>query len=104
MDYFLNPLSVKQHSYIKHTYHFVNIVKHLTIPTSSLLFTEDVESLYTNIDIEQGIQAIKNIFDKYPDIKRPDQELLQLLEINLRRNDFEFYNKYFLQIKGTAMG
>lgn len=34
--------------------------------------------------------AVKNIFQKYPDKKRPDKELLQLLEINLTKNDFEF--------------
>uniref|UniRef100_A0A1A8V751 Reverse transcriptase domain-containing protein n=1 Tax=Nothobranchius furzeri TaxID=105023 RepID=A0A1A8V751_NOTFU len=64
----------------------------------------DVESLYTNIDIQEGLDAIKRIFLKYPDSRRPDQELLQLLEINLRRNDFEFNGEFFLQIKGTAMG
>lgn len=74
LDYFLNPLSVKHHSYIKDTDHFVNLVKNLVIPSNSLLFTADVESLYTNIDIKQGIQAIKNIFHKYPDIRRPDEE------------------------------
>lgn len=30
--------------------------------------------------------------------------MLQLLEINLTRNDFEFNNPFFLQIKGTAIG
>lgn len=64
----------------------------------------DTDSLYTNIAISEGIQAVKNIFVKYPDSKRPEKELLQLLHINLTRNDFEFENKFFLQIKGTAMG
>lgn len=39
----------------------------------------DIDSLYTNIDIAEGIQAIKNAFHKYPDIRRPVKELLQLL-------------------------
>lgn len=39
-----------------------------------------------------------------PDPSRPDKELLELLEINLTRNDFLFNEKYYLQIKGTAMG
>lgn len=43
-------------------------------------------------------------FYKYPDSRRPDNALIKLLEINLTRNDFEFDGKYFLQIKGTAMG
>ena len=104
LDHFLNPLSIKHPSYVKDTYHFIDTVKKLKIPTNSLLFTMDIDSLYTNIDIKAGLSAIKKIFQKYPDIKRPDKELLQLLEINLTKNDFEFNMEHFLQIKGTAMG
>lgn len=64
----------------------------------------DVDSLYTNIPIPAGIEAVRNIFLKYPDPCGPDEGLLKLLEINLTRNDFVFDNRYYLQIKGTAMG
>ena len=104
IDYYLNPLSIRHASYIKDTFDFVAKIKQLNIPVDAFLFTMDVDSLYTNIDILEGIQAVKNIFRKFPNNKRPDKELLQLLDINLTRNDFEFDNKYFLQIKGTAMG
>lgn len=104
LDYYLNPLSTKHPSYLKDTYHFVEKIKQLDIPANSWLFTMDVESLYTNIDILEGIQSIKNIFLKYPNSRRPDKELLELLHINLTRNDFQFNGEYFLQIKGTAMG
>ena len=104
IDFHLNPLSTKHASYIKDTYDFVDKVKRLHVPVNALLFTMDVDSLYTNIDIAEGIQAIKNIFLRYPNSQRPDKELLQLLEINLTKNDFEFNGQYFLQIKGTAMG
>lgn len=104
IDYYLNPLSIKHPSYIKDTYHFISIIKKLKIPPNSYFFTMDIESLYTNIDIQAGLRTVKNIFEKYPDVKRPDQEILQLLEINLAKNDFEFNKEYFLQIKGTAMG
>lgn len=104
LDFYLNPLSTRHPAYVKDTYHFIEIVKSLCIPSNSYFFTMDVTSLYTNIDIPNGIKAVKNIFAKYPDPKRPDAELLQLLEINLTRNDFVFNNQYYLQIKGTAMG
>lgn len=104
IDYFLNPLSMKHPSYVKDTYHFINLVKTLKIPKSSFLFSMDIESLYTNIDIGAGITCVKNILKKYPDPDRPDEAILKLLEINLQRNDFEFNGEYFLQIKGTAMG
>lgn len=104
LEYFLNPLSTKHPSYIQDTYHFIEKIKNIKIPSEAMLFTMDIDSLYTNIDINEGIQAVKNIFLKYPDKRRPEKELLQLLEINLRRNDFEFDGDFYLQIKGTAMG
>lgn len=104
IDFYLNPLSITHTSYIKDTYDFVARIKTLHIPQDAILFTMDVDSLYTNIDTREGIQAVKNIFRKHPDKKRPEKELLQLLEINLTRNDFEFNGEFFLQTKGTAMG
>jgi len=104
IDFFLYPLSFVHASYIKDTYDFLRKIRLLEVPQDAMLFTMDVDALYTNIDIQEGIQAIKNIFRKHPNKKRPDKELLQLLEINLTRNDFEFNGDFFLQIKGTAMG
>lgn len=104
LDFFLNPLSTKHPSYVKDTYHFVNLVKKIDAPSKFYFFSMDVASLYTNIDIEAGIAAVKKIFARYPDPKRPDEELIQLLDINLKRNDFIFDKNYYLQVKGTAMG
>lgn len=104
LDYDLNPLSIKHPAYVKDTYHFIELVKNLRIPATAFFFSIDVDSLYTNIDIDSGIDSVKKIFLKYPDPKRPDAELIQLLDINLKRNDFVFDEKYYLQIKGTAMG
>lgn len=104
LDWFLTPLSVRHPAYVRDTYHFVEIVKSLQVPLDFYFFSLDVESLYTNIPIAAGITCVKKIFEKYPDPKRPDEELLKLLEINLTRNDFMFNDKFYLQIKGTAMG
>ncbi|KAK2808422.1 hypothetical protein Q5P01_000626 [Channa striata] len=104
VDYFLNPLSVKHTSYVKDTYHFIDIMKNLSVPPDSLFFTIDIDSLYTNIDTTAGLAAVQRVFQKYPDKRRPDKQILELLEINLNRNDFEFNGDFYLQIKGTAMG
>lgn len=104
IDHYLNPLSTKHNSYIKDTYDFTNKIKQLSIPTTAYLFTMDIDNLYTNIEIKSGIKAVTSYFQKYPDKNRPQKELLQLLQINLTRNDFEFNSEYFLQTKGTAMG
>lgn len=104
LDFYLNPLSLKHPAYVRDTYHFIEIVKSLRIPSEFYFFSMDVESLYTNIPIQAGITSVKKVFEKFPDAKRPDNELLQLLEINLTRNDFIFNGEFYLQIKGTAMG
>lgn len=104
LDYFLNPLSTLHESYIKDTYSFIKLIKTLRIRADFYLFTLDVESLYTNIPIEEGIECVKRLFEEHPDPKRPDAELLELLRINLTLNDFVFDKQFYLQIKGTAMG
>lgn len=104
IDYFLNPLSTLHPSYVKDTYHFVEIVESLKIPENSMFFSLDVDSLYTNIDINAGLATVKKFFQRYPRANRPDDEILQLLEINLTKNDFVFNEQFYLQIKGTAMG
>lgn len=104
IDYYLNPLSVLHDSYIKDTYHFVEKIKALEIPATAYLFSMDVASLYTNINTPDGLAAVRNTFQKHRNIRRPDKELLQLLEISLTRNDFEFDDQVYLQVRGTAMG
>lgn len=104
IDYFLNPISQRHSSYLKDTYDFINKIGKISFPDSAFLFTLDVESLYTNIHTETGLQAVRRCFDRYPDLDRPDAELLKLLEINLTRNDFEFNSRFYLQVQGTAMG
>lgn len=104
IEFFLNPISTRHPSYIKDTYDFIGKIKNLTLPPDCLLFTIDIDSLYTNIDTPAGLEAVKEWFSRYPDKNRPDQFLLKLLDINLNKNDFQFDSKFYLQVKGTAMG
>ena len=104
LEFYLNPLSQRHPSYIKDTQDFINHIKELVIPEHSLFFTIDIDSLYTNIPIKEGIDSVRKIFAMYPDPTRPDEALIQLLHINLTRNDFVFDSKYYLQTHGTAMG
>jgi hypothetical protein len=102
-DCFLKPLANKHTSYIKDIYDFVNRIKNI-IGKKYILVTGDITAVYTNINIDRTIAAVKDMFLKHPDPRRPDKELLELLEIALKNNDFSFCKKFFLQIFGTAMG
>lgn len=104
LDYLLNPLSNRHDSYIKDTQDFLQKITALHLEPNCMLFTADVESLYTNIETEKGLQAITECLQANPDPLRPDSDIMELLRINLECNDFCFNDKWYLQIKGTAMG
>lgn len=104
IDFYLNPLSTQHNSYIKDTYDFIEKARNQMVEQSSLIFSMDVENLYTNIETNRGMEAVKAKMEKYPDSSRPDSHILQLLHLSLTKNDFDFDGKHYLQIKGTAMG
>ena len=104
IDYYINPLSQSHASYVKDTYDFVGKLKQLQVPSNTLLFSIDVESLYTNIETDSGLRAIKLAFQQNPQDDRPDDIILELLKLTLTRNDFEFNGKFYLHILGCAMG
>ena len=104
IDFYINPLSHSHPSYVKDTYTFVNKLKYLTVPENTFIFSIDVDSLYTNIDTPLGLKAVKKALDASPVLSRPDDFILQFLELTLTRNDFLFDKSFFLQTCGCAMG
>jgi len=104
IDHFLAPFATDHPSYIKDTFDFLQQVTVRPLPPGCALVSIDVDGLYTNINNGDGIQAIRNRFNARPDPMRPDKELLELLQINLEGNDFEFDGKWHLQTFGTSMG
>lgn len=76
----------------------------MTVPIRAILFTIDIDSLYTNRDTLLGLQALQTRFNQNPYPTRPDKELIKLIELCLNNNDFLFNQQYYLQIHGTAMG
>ncbi|GAA6088093.1 uncharacterized protein LOC105009030 isoform X1 [Tachysurus ichikawai] len=90
--------------YIRDTYDFIDKVKSARLEPRSLLFIIDINDLYTNIDTAMGLKVVKQWLVRYPDEGRPDDIIMDLLELNLTKNDFEFNGEFHLQVKGTAMG
>ena len=79
-------LKASQHpSYIKNTYDFIDKIKDVLIPPNSLLITLDVESMYTNILHERGLESITERFKS----SYLDENVLELLELCLNSNDFD---------------
>ena len=64
----------------------------------------DVQSLYSNIDHKEGIDACKTLLDKRNNRAFPTNRLTKLIQLILESNTMMFNGHYFHQIKGTAMG
>lgn len=104
VDFFLQPLVKQLSSYIRDSNDLILKLNKLHLPSNFILFTMDVESLYTNIPIDESIDIIRNAFTINPDIKRPSGIIITMLHIMMRNNDFIFKNKIFLQTRGVSMG
>ncbi len=107
VDHFLNPTMLRIPAYIRDTTDFLNNIRDFkNLPPQTLLVTLDVESLYTNIPHEYGIQAAKIALNTHRSGKQnpTNISLLKLLRIVLSKNNFQFNGTNFLQIQGTAMG
>jgi hypothetical protein len=104
LDYYIKPLANKHRSYVKDTYDFIKKVRHQKIGKNCLLVTGDITSLYTNMNINRTIAVLKKALKANPQRGRPDKEIITLLELIMKNNDFEFNDELFLQIFGTAMG
>ena len=104
IDHYLQIQATKHNSYVKDTPDFLTKLKQVAIKPDTILVTLDVESMYTNIDNEGGLAAVKKAFISNPDSCRSDDHILQLLELSLKSNDFLFNNETYLQTSGTAMG
>lgn len=104
LDKILQPLSNKHASYIKNTDDFLEKVRNLEVPENAYLITLDIESLYTNIQTKDGIEAVEKMFRRHSQELRSDKEVIELLKLSLECNDFQFNGEWYLQTSGTAMG
>ena len=76
-------------------------------PANSFPVTVDVTALYTSIPAEGdegGLQAFEKAMDQRPDQTVPAWFLMLLLQEVLLGNIFEFRDKLWRQVIGTAMG
>ena len=58
----------------------------------------------TNIGIDAGINSVKRAINRYPDSDRPDKNIIDLFELSLKGNDFEFNGEMYQHVCGCTMG
>ena len=106
IDSFLKPLVPQVPSYIHDTPDFLRKLEGIKgqIPSTAIIGTFDVSSLYTNIPHEEGIRACSVALAKAGHTSPPLSDIACLMKLVLTKNNFSFLGKHFLQVHGTAMG
>jgi len=107
LDHKMKTLIPLVQSYIQNSTAVANDLKSLEIPEGALLFSADATSMYTNIDTETGVSAIRDFIAtnlRYLPQDFPTELSLQILNIVMENNIFTFAGTYWLQLSGTAMG
>ena len=108
VDHFLSQTAPLHQSYTKDTTHFLKKIKDIgPLPKGTLLACMDVTSLYTNIPNHLGLVAANKALNKLrpqPGLKPSNQTLVQLMELVLTKNNFQFNGDHYLQIGGVSMG
>ncbi|XP_078384082.1 uncharacterized protein LOC144666535, partial [Oculina patagonica] len=106
VDSLLQPIAVKQESYLKDATDFINFIENTHIPDDVILATLDVSSLYTNIPQSEGIEVICRYYEKHYEhnLPIPTNDLRELMRLILEENSFKFNERHFIQTHGVAMG
>jgi hypothetical protein len=108
IDILLKDIPSQTKSYVRDDIDFLSkLNRTLSSEDEYTLTTFDVESLYTNIDQNLGCEAILYWLKQHRDKvnKRfTNNFICDAIRIVLENNTFQFDNKHYLQINGTAMG
>jgi len=100
-------------SYIESSQQLIYILEQQPFPVSCVICCADIESLYPNIPIAEGISYVKKsilrLRDRLPYQAplRNDEHvefIIALMTWVLKNNYFKFGSQWYLQLQGTAMG
>lgn len=97
IDSFLRPHVTTLPSFVKDSMDMIRALKEIRLPTEHTMFaTFDVESLYTNIPHDGGIEAVDFFLrDKHSNMTPSVECVKTLTEIVLTKNFFMFKNYFF---------
>ena len=104
LDCHLQPLAQKVKSYIKDPNHFLNRLSSLgKLPQGAILCTVDVVGLYPDIPHSEGLNSLRRILELRDNKQISSDTFVELAEIVLKNNIFQFDEKTFKQVRGTAI-
>ena len=100
----VKDISKRHPSYLKGTPDFLRFLKDIgDLPDGAILATVNVSALYSNIKREDAVEAVRKALETRVYKTVPASFILELLDLVLKCNVFEFDRQLFLQLIGTAM-
>jgi len=75
-----------------------------TLLEGAILVSLDVVGLYPHIPHAEGLEAIRHALNKREDQEMPTSLKVDLAELVLKNNNFQFNGNHYLQTLGTAIG
>ena len=106
LDSIFTPINQALPTYLKDTTHALNIFGNFSFGSSpsKLLFTMDIQALYTSIPHSDGLKALEFFLCRHKGNGYPIHTLLRLTELVLTLNNFRFAEDHYHQNSGVAMG
>jgi len=96
-------------SYRKDSFEFVKRIKEIILNERKtyIMCSFDVESLYTNVPVDEAINLTLDYMykqNKLINVPFHRQQMKQFLELSIKDAPFQFHNKIFKQADGVGMG
>lgn len=108
VEHHIHSEATKHKSFLQDTPHFLRIIDRINkgekLHPKTMAVTADVTSLFTNINHKEGLSSLQKTLQKRNNPKIPTSFLMELMEIVLSENIFEFHNQLYRQEIGAAMG
>ena len=105
MDYHRKLLGASIPSFVKDTNDFLHKLADIdTLLEGTIMFSIDVVGLYPHIPHNEGLDAIRHASNGRQNQEIPTILIVDLAELVLKNNNFEFNGIQYLQTMGTAIG
>ena len=104
MGHYLKEFYCKFDSILTDSLSLVKILETKRFNKDCFLFTIDFKSLYTNIPVQDAINAIKELVWKYGNVIPNVEFIVEFLDVILKNSLMTFDGEYFQQIFGVIMG
>lgn len=111
VDFTLKPIMCNIPGILLDTTHFLHVLDSIQLEPNKTyaLITYDIDSMYTNLNVNRCKQFCMLEFMKYKALHKlpidlSERDMRTLLNISLDYNYLEYENAYFVQHKGIQMG